>query len=463
MKRPGLFVLVAVGVLALLFWRATGVAAPAVEIPDPRTPEMPAPVRRLLTATREAVEADPTSARAWGDLGAACDAHHLYEDAALCYRQARQLAPREFRWLYHLAVVLDFQGAPPEEVDALFEAALRLEPDYPPGHLRHGDALVRQGRAEEARAAFERALQLDPDFAMAHRNLGQVLLTLGEDAAALEHLQEAVRLEPEDGVTLASLAQALWRTGDPAEAERVNALAERHTEVLGVPDPIRYEVDRQSTTPFNCELRVRRALAQGHWSEAIPDLELLVEMAPDAARHHVDLGRCLARTGRAAEAREHLERALALEPGNLGALAERALLDLAAGDLEDAERVLVQLSERAPDDGEVWKRLGNARGQRGDLAGAAAAFAKAGALLPADAELEHNWGTTLSRLGDQAGACEHFEAALALRPDSAGTHFNLANSLELLGRKDQAAIHYRRAGELDARLPTAERLGALGR
>lgn len=463
MRRPSLFVLVALVVAGLLFWRAGGPSTSEVEIPDPRTPEMLAPVRRVLTSAHDAVAADPTSARAWGALGAACDAHHFYEEAARCYRRARVLAPNEFRWVYHLAVVLDFQGAPAEEVDALFEAALRMEPDYPPGHLRHGDALVRQGHSEEARTAFERALALDPGFAMAHRNLGQVLLSLGEDQAALEHLQEAARLEPDDGVTLTSLSQALWRTGNVAEAERVNALAQRKTEVFGVPDPIRHEVDRQSVNPFACELRVRRALAEGHWDEAIDDLGLLIEMTPDEPRFHVDLARCLMQTGQPAQARTHLERVLGLDPGNVGALAERALLDLGEGRLAEAEQALLKLAERAPGDGQVWKRLGNVRGQRGDLPGAAEAFGRAGALLEGDAELEHNWGTTLSRLGDQEGAVTHFEAALALQPDSPGTHFNLANSLELLGRKDQAAIHYRRAGELDARFPTDERLKALGR
>ena len=37
-----------------------------------------------------------------------------------------------------------------------FAQAIRYEPDYPPGHVRHGDALVRMGRNADARAAFER-------------------------------------------------------------------------------------------------------------------------------------------------------------------------------------------------------------------------------------------------------------------------------------------------------------------
>jgi tetratricopeptide (TPR) repeat protein len=274
-------VLVLGGAGAMLAWLAQRSEVEALDVPDPSTSEMVAPVARAIRTAREAVLAEPRSAGTWGALGAVCDAHHLYDEATLCYRRARTLDRSDFRWVYLQAVVRDLQGAPGDEVADLFREALRLQPGYPPAHLRCGDALLRQGRAEEARAAFERALELDPTFAMAHRNLGQVLLALDDVSGAVEHLENAARLAPDDAVVFQSLSQARFRAGDAAGAERAAREAERKQPEYGVPDPIRFAVDEQNATPPACERRARERMERGEWRAARRDLDWLLEGRPD--------------------------------------------------------------------------------------------------------------------------------------------------------------------------------------
>jgi cytochrome c-type biogenesis protein CcmH/NrfG len=181
-SRSGLpVVLLGLAVLGLWRWRGSGTAP---DVPDPLTAEMPSPVARAHRSAREAVLAEPGSARAWGEFASVCDAHHLYDAAAAAYGRARALAPGEFRWVYLLAIVRDFQGAGAEEVAALFAEAARLEPGYPPLHLRRGDAFVRQGALEDARAAYARALELDPAFALDARSTSPRLLRLLDAARA---------------------------------------------------------------------------------------------------------------------------------------------------------------------------------------------------------------------------------------------------------------------------------------
>lgn len=463
-RRPGRLAWLALG-LALLVgagvWLRPRHARARASVPDPVRPEMTAPVRLALEAARDAARATPDSAAAWGELAEACDAHHLFPEAELAYREARALDGADFRWVYGLVVLRDFQGAPAEELVPLFAEAIRLQPRYPPVRLRQGDALVRQGRLEEARAAYEAALALDPDFAMAHRNLGQTLLALEDLPGALSHLERAAELTPDDGVIFGSLAQACWRLGDEARAQSAAAEAERKAPVFGVPDPVRFAIEARNVSPLACEQRAREHEARGEWAAALPDLENLAQGSPDEAGVRWRLGRCLRALGRRAEGQAQLERALSLRPEHLGALLERAGLAFEDGDSARATELYRRATSVSPENGLAWKRLGSCLGQSGDLAGALEAFERADANGVADAELLHNWGTALARAGRPGEACERLRAALRLEPDNAGTHYNLADALEALGAREEAIEHFERARELAPGLPAAQRLEAL--
>lgn len=460
-RRQALLVSSALVIAAGLLLRTRLIHA-SLPVPDPIRDEMLAPVRRALESARASVLAAPDSAAAWGEFAEACDAHHLYPEAERAYHRAGSLDPADFRWAYGQAVVLDFLGGDGEEIARLFERATRIQPTYPPAHLRRGDALVRQGRLQEARNAYARALELDPAFAMAHRNLGQILLALEDVGGALEHLERALALDPNDGVTHGSLAQACWRSGDEARAERATVEAERKAPVFGVPDPIRHAIDAKNLSPLASERRAREHEQRGQWGEARADLERLVEMTPDDGTLHWRLGRALRALGLRDGARAEFERALTLRPDHLGSLAERAALAEEDQDLTRAAELYRRAASLAPDSGAFWKRLGACLGRLDDLEEALAAFERAGLHPPLDAELLHNWGTALARAGRPAQACVRLREALALEPDNAGTHYNLADALQTLARRPEAIAHFQRAQVLDPRLPAAERLAELG-
>jgi len=446
-------------ILALSLWLRPGHAAP--EIPDPVTPDMLAPVRQVLEEARRAVLSAPESARAWGELGEVCDAHHLYPEAEVCYREAHVLEPREFRWVYGLAVVRDFEGAEAAEVAALFDEAIRLQPRFPPARLRAGDALVRQGLLEEARAAYAEAVALDPEFAMAHRNLGQTLLALDDVDGALEHLERAAALDPGDGVTAGSLTQAYWRAGNAARAEESAAEARSKAPVFGVPDPVRYAIDQKNVTPLASDRRAKENEESGNWAAALPDLERLVAMKPEDPGERWRLARTLLRTGSLERARTELENVLAAHPEHVPSLALLATIHEQTGELVEAAPLYRRLCTLVPGNAGYWTRLGSCLGPLGDLSGALEAFQQAAACGTPGAELLHNWGTTLARAGHPSEACERLRAALELEPDNAGTHYNLADALEALGRVEEAVQHFERARTLDPGLPVAERLLAL--
>jgi serine/threonine protein kinase/Tfp pilus assembly protein PilF len=145
----------------------------------------------------------------------------------------------------------------PEGVEAEFQKAIALNPNYAQALHWYALYLVAQGRKEDAiteiklardidprssiinanvgwcyylAGDFDRAveaekaaLQLDPGFGIAYGYLGQAYLEKGKYQEALESLRRYVSLEPGDLPRKAELANAYGRAGKKKEAEEILA------------------------------------------------------------------------------------------------------------------------------------------------------------------------------------------------------------------------------------------------
>jgi Flp pilus assembly protein TadD len=160
-----------------------------------------------------------------------------------------------------------------DEALAHYDQALRANPRYAFAYTSLGTALAAAGRNDEALAAHRHALEIDPDLMEAHANLGSLLDDLGRTDEAMAEYQTALRLRPSAEV-LNNVAIVLARQGRPAEA------AERYREAIA--------------------------------------------LRPELATIRVNLAYALIASGDRAAARQALEAALRLEPGNGQA---RAMLD----------------------------------------------------------------------------------------------------------------------------------------
>ncbi|MFQ5793131.1 MAG: tetratricopeptide repeat protein [Acidobacteriota bacterium] len=136
--------------------------------------------RRSIERFREAdrrARGNPLAAEAVGRLGMLYHAYQFEEEARGCYRLALELAPREFRWSYYLAV-LEEAAYHFREAESRFRRATELRPDSADAWARLGDLQLKSHRLEEAEADFRRALQLDPLHPLA--SLGQARLAMFE-------------------------------------------------------------------------------------------------------------------------------------------------------------------------------------------------------------------------------------------------------------------------------------------
>jgi adenylate cyclase len=136
-----------------------------------------------------------------GPIGKEADAAY-----ALC-QQALAIDPNNVRALVMLGnkflwpALLGLSSDPKgdfERADELESKGLALDPNDTWAHSLKGWILLAQGRNEEAVAEFERALTLDASFADADVGLGSDYMRLGEFDKSFEYFDKAIRASPHD-------------------------------------------------------------------------------------------------------------------------------------------------------------------------------------------------------------------------------------------------------------------------
>jgi tetratricopeptide (TPR) repeat protein len=270
---------------------------------------------QLTEAESARLKRTPSANRDAEDLALQCaagtgKAGWIGKDAAAAYalcEQALAIDPNNARALMVLGVkffmpaVIGVSSDPKgdlERADELESKALALDPDWTWPHDVKGDVLRAQGRTQEALAENERALALDPSNVTAAGDLGFDYEQLGEFDKSLEYFDKAIQASPHDPTL------AVWYGGKAAA---------------------------------NFALK--------HYDQAIEQARRAIAVNPNYVPWaHTFLVAALALTGHDAEAREALQRYLALpSTGPLKTIAAwKALTESQHGDsrfVEEHERM----------------------------------------------------------------------------------------------------------------------------
>jgi TolB-like protein/tetratricopeptide (TPR) repeat protein len=189
------------------------------------------------------------------------------------------------------------------ETLALFDSAIRLDPDYAAAHAaralvlttlanQYGKVGQHAAMYDEAVAAAQRAIALAPRFAAAHSMLGFVLFQGRLDArAAREPFEKSSVLGAGEATVQARWAQYCARTGrvDEAATAMARALARDRLNPL---------IHRAAGT---IEYAARR------FKESIPPLRTALQMNPGLTRAHALIGDALLNLGDLVKARVEYE------------------------------------------------------------------------------------------------------------------------------------------------------------
>jgi eukaryotic-like serine/threonine-protein kinase len=296
---------------------------------------------------------------------------------------------------------------------AFYEQALALDPGFVQAWARvsgtnsflYANSTPDPGLSKRAREAAEKAIALAPDRPEGHLALGSYRRLVTSDlAGALEEYWKAERLSADRSVVLAHSAVA------------------------------------------ECEL--------GNWDAAVGHLRESERLDPRSAARKRILGQTLVRLRRYGEAKDAIDRGLALAPGELALIEEKALAYLGEGDLAAARRVAeatypnVNPSDLIAYFAKYWDLvwLLNDTQRRQLLTLTPGAFDDDRA----------SWGLALAQASALAGdtgnlrlyaeeARKAAEAQLRSTPDDPDFHTLLGVALAYLGRKTEALAEGERA------------------
>ena len=186
----------------------------------------------------------------------------------------------------------------------------------------------------------------------------------------------------------------------------------------------------------------------GQLDEAVASYRRALEITPDFAEAHYNLGIALQEQGQIVRAMASYRHALKINPDYAEAHSTlgNALRDI--GHLDAALDCYCRALELKPDIAEKHGNMGNILHDLGQLDNAVASYCRALELKPDYAEAHNNLGNVLHDLGQIDDAVVSYRRALEIKPDLAKAHSNLGGALMELGKKEEAGKFLNRAIEL---------------
>ena len=212
-----------------------------------------------------------------------------------------------------------------------FDAALRLNPDFPEAIRGRGVVEMNEKKYDLAIADFTASLRLKPDYGDALYNRGMAHLSRGDAVAAQTDLEAAQRISPQSPNVFFMLGTALKDQGDYPHA------IEAFDRVIEAKAPVVYQLALTS--------RGQAFVAQGDDARAMADFETCIREFPQFADGYDRRGLLLEKNGDTAPALADFDLAIKYNPGMSSYLSHRAALEEKLGKHADAAKDLARAKE----------------------------------------------------------------------------------------------------------------------
>jgi len=379
-------------------------AGKLLPVPVPNLEGQSADIQSGLDETRNAVNAalqkpDVSAAElagAYGELGGLYQASFLRQSAEACFQNAQRLEPENFRWAYYAAWLADQTGQT-ELALTRYQHARSLKSDYPPLTLRMADVWADLNETGKAEAAYREVVDVPGLEAPALFGLGQIALLRRDYASAIDDFSKALQFDPAATRIHYPLGQALHAVKRDAEAKE--HLAQRGDRLPAVKDPLIEELEAMRNSASRYFTRAMKAIQDRDYEAAATAFAKGLETEPDNATARVSYARTLYMSDRKTEARQALERAVALQPDNSLGLFLLGVLSDEAGDSAKAEDYYKRVLEHEPGHGGAHFFLANHYWREGDYSDAARHYAAAIADDPRNVPARLLYLDTLDKTG----------------------------------------------------------------
>ena len=280
---------------------------------------------KAILAAERARALRPDSPEVLFALGSVQQYTGRYSDAIATLKHVLVLQPNSPEAVIALAKC--YQGAVQfDDAARTFKRGIDLRPTWWFGYNELGVMYLAAGQYADAAAQFRRVIELNPKSAWGYSNLGAVQVYTQHLPEAIDSLNRALALR-ESAAALSNLAYCYYYTANyakSAEASRRAAALKPKlaTHWMNLADACRW------TT---CSGEVDSSIAK-----ATELLKQELSVNPQNSRVHAALAICLARTGHAREAREHVREAIALEPKNPTRMLQAARVANFLGDSDES-------------------------------------------------------------------------------------------------------------------------------
>jgi len=225
-----------------------------------------------LAAFREAIDRDPTCARAWAGMAFAYramvmtgdgDPRELFPLAQAAVQKALAIDPQSAEaWSSKGFIEFWYEWDWPR-AEASIRRAIALNPNLPEAQLAMAHLLANIGRAQEALPYARRAIALDPLSPLIN-SLGSFFMrSAGKKEEAQKHLQKTLELEPDAWIALRLIAARALARGDTEAAitslVRAVEISRRHSNTLAALGKAYLKAgDRTAALRVMAELETRR-------------------------------------------------------------------------------------------------------------------------------------------------------------------------------------------------------------
>jgi protein O-mannosyl-transferase len=152
---------------------------------------------------------------------------------------------------------------------------------------------------------------------------------------------------------------------------------------------------------------------------------------------HNNLGLVLDVQGRSAEARQHFQKALEINPSFVEAHNNFGVLLARQGQPTEAVRHFQKALELQPDCADAYNSMGNVLADQGHLVEAITHYQKAVEINPDFAAAQYNLGNALALQSKYTDAIARFQRALQLRPDDVKARQSLDAALDLQNQSEK--------------------------
>ena len=312
--------------------------------------------------------------------------------------------------------------------------------------LQQGVAAHKKGQVEEAERLYKAILNSQPAQPDANHNLGVLLVSINKTDAALPLFKVAVETNSKVDQFWLSYIDALIKAKQVENTKQVIEQAKNQGVAGDKLDILGTQLNSLNTTgnvySANPPQKLLSRLLEHYQSGRLGDAEILaLSITRDFPNHNFSwmiLAAVFKAIGRNTEALNANQTAVELSPQDAEAHSNLGVTLQELGRLNEAEVSLRQAIVLKPNYPEAHNNLGNALKEQGRLDEAEASYRQAIVLKPGYANAHSNLGATLQELGRLDEAEARYIQAIALKPNYAEAYSNLGVTLQELGRLEEA-------------------------